>query len=625
MLNTAVDLESNRLIAHFEQSQAADGSWRYCLENGPLTDAYMIILLRTLAIQDEQTIARLAARIASAQYADGCWRLYPDETEGNLSVTVEACYALLYAGYYQKSAPAMQAAFQYIRRNGGIAKTSMLTKVMLALTGQYPWPAAAPPIELLLLPRFSPVSFYDFVGYARVYLTPILVVANRKASFPTAQTPSMKELLTENGSLTDSLLGFFDTIKQGVLQLPFLPAQLHALALRRAERFMLARIEPDGTLYSYFGATFLMIFALLSLGYRKDHPVITRAVDGLYQLFCQTDGQLMMQNSTSTVWDTALASHALLNAGVPATAPLLRKSASYLLARQQQTGSDWIWNNPGIAPGGWGFSDINTLNPDVDDTTASLRVMRQAMRVDASYRTAWDRGLAWVLSMQNDDGGWPAFEKNTDKAIMRSLPIEGAAAAATDPSTADLTGRTLEFLGNDASLTLASPAIGRAVQWLIRHQEQDGSWYGRWGITYLYGTWAAITGLCAVGLTSTHPALQKSVAWLTRIQNADGGWGESCTSDVLKKYVPLGMSTLSQTAWATDALIAASPEPTPAIERGVRFLAKSGTKRDWAAAYPTGAGLPGGFYFHYHSYQTIWPLLALGNYNKKYVQKARIT
>ncbi|RNB87755.1 squalene--hopene cyclase [Brevibacillus fluminis] len=617
-MNNNVEPEISRLIAYFQQNQATDGSWRFCLENSPLTDAYMIILLRTLDVPDEQSIARLAARIASMQQPDGCWRLFPDETAGNLSITVESYYALLYAGYYQKTDPAMRAAFQYIRQNGGLSKTSMLTKVMLALTGQYPWPAASPPIELLLLPRFSPISFYDFVGYARVYLTPILIAADRKASFPTAHTPSMVDLYVDNGTDTDSLLGFFDTIRQGVKQLPFLPAQLHALALRKAERFMLARIEPDGTLYSYFGATFLMIFALMALGYRRDHPVITRAVTGLYGLFCQANGQLMMQNNTSTVWDTALASHALLNAGLPANDPMMRKSADYLLARQQQKASDWSWNNPGVAPGGWGFSDINTLNPDVDDTTTSLRAMRRMMQVDRRYRSAWDRGLTWILSMQNDDGGWPAFEKNTDKAIMRSLPIEGAAAAATDPSTADLTGRTLEFLGNDTGFTLASPAIGRPVSWLLRQQEKDGSWYGRWGITYLYGTWAALTGMCAVGLPADHPAVQKAVAWLTRVQNADGGWGESCKSDVLKTYVPLGISTLSQTAWATDALIAASPKSTPAIERGIRFLIQSGTKSDWTTNYPTGAGLPGGFYFQYDSYQKIWPLLALGNYRNKY-------
>lgn len=617
-MNPHVDREINRLIADFEKKQSADGSWRYCLENGPQTDAYMIILLRTLAIQDEQTIKRLADRIASSQQPDGCWRLYPDETAGNLSATVEAYFALLYSGYHQKSEPAMQLANTYIRANGGTSKSSMMTKVVLALTGQYPWPQDVPPVELILLPRVSPISFYDFVGYARVYLTPILVAANRKVSFSNPQTPDLSDLRVEGASLQDSLVSLFDLIKQGVQRLPFLPQQLHTIALRQAKRFMLERIEPDGTLYSYFGSTFLMIFALMSIGYRTDHPVITHAVQGLYRLFCQANGQLMMQNSTSTVWDTALASHALLGAGVPASAPVLRRSSRYLLSRQQHKLGDWALTNPGVAPGGWGFSDINTINPDVDDTTAALRVIRQAMKTDSAYKLAWERGLQWVVSMQNDDGGWPAFEKNTDNPLMRSLPIEGAASAATDPSTADLTGRTLEFLGNDAGFTVANPAIARSAQWLLAHQENDGSWYGRWGIAYLYGTWAAITGLIAVGVSPTHPAIQKSLAWLTHIQNQDGGWGESCNSDVLKKYVPLTISTLSQTAWAVDSLIAASANPTPAIEKGIQFLVDSGTKRGWTANYPTGAGLPGGFYFHYHSYQSIWPLLALGNYKKKY-------
>jgi len=220
--------------------------------------------------------------------------------------------------------------------------------------------------------------------------------------------------------------------------------------------------------------------------------------------------------------------------------------------------------------------------------------------------------------MQNDDGGWPAFEKNTNKQILSWLPIEGADAVSTDPSTTDLTGRTLEFLGNHAEMNVRDPNIQKAVSWLLRNQEENGSWYGRWGICYIYGTWSAVTGLIAVGVPAEHPAIQKAVQWLLRIQNQDGGWGESCNSDIVKSYVPLGASTPSQTAWAVDTLIAASPTPTLPMIRGIQFLLGKEGNQDWTLSYPTGAALPGGFYFHYNSYRYIWPLIALGHFQKKY-------
>lgn len=222
--------------------------------------------------------------------------------------------------------------------------------------------------------------------------------------------------------------------------------------------------------------------------------------------------------------------------------------------------------------------------------------------------------------MQNQDGGWSAFEKNTNKNFSW-IPIESSAAVSTDPSTADLTGRTLEFLGNNVGLSIQHPEIERGVHWLLKKQERDGSWYGRWGISYIYGTWAAMTGMTAVGIPADHPAILKATQWLLGIQNEDGSWGESCRSDVEKKYIPLGAGTPSQTAWAVDALLSFSPAPTTAIERGIHFLIDSGTIQDWRVNYPTGAGLPGGFYFNFHSYRYIWPLIALGHYLQKFNSK----
>lgn len=611
-----------RMTQRLLRLQHEDGTWRLCFENGVSLDAYMIVLLRSLQVADEPLIRRLHDPILTTQRADGAWELYADEREGNLSSTVEAYFALLYSGYSRNTDERMRKARQYIRSRGGMRHMKgLLTKVMLAIAGQYPWPTRMTiPLEFLLLPTSSPIGFFDFSGYARVHFAPVLVLADRRYAATNADTPDISGLLGEAGPVrpdwgADKLL---QAVQSGLGQLAGIPKQVHELAARRAERFMLERIEPDGTLYSYASSTILMIFALLALGYGKRHPVIVRAVQGLYGMFYQHEGKLLLQNSPSTVWDTALISQSLIKAGIGPDSPALRKSAAYLLARQQHKPGDWSLGAHHPVPGGWGFSDSNTLNPDVDDTTAALRVIRVMAADRLRYLEAADKGLNWTLAMQNDDGGWPAFERNKNNELLAWLPIDGARTAALDPSSADLTGRTLEYLGGTEKFTLRHAFIRRAANWLIDHQEEDGSWYGRWGICYLYGTWAALTGLMAVGAAADHPSVRRAAEWLLHMQNRDGGWGESCRSDQLMKYVPLGASTPSQTAWALDALIAVHPQPIPAIDRGISRLIGLLHTDDWTTSYPMGSGLPGTYYTHYHSYRYIWPLLALSHYREKY-------
>ncbi|GGF90186.1 squalene--hopene cyclase [Paenibacillus abyssi] len=622
-----VNREIHRLTEQLLNRQSKDGAWRFCFENTLSTDAYMIIILRTLQFNDEALIRQLHDRILAKQHSNGAWKLYDDD-EGNLSVTVEAYYALLFSGYSEVTESPMRKAKHFIRSKGGLQNIQgVLTKVILAATGQYRWPASLMiPLEFLLLPSSSAINFFDFSGFARVHFAPVLLLADQRFSITTDVTPDLSDLMVNRANADPdfsirayrgfgALLG---EIKTGIQHLVGLPRQLHELAVKKAEQYMLNRIESDGTLYSYATCTFLMIFALLALGYDKRHPIITRAVRGLSSMLCSGNGHLFLQNSPSTIWDTALLSHALQEAGVNPEYPAIQKSTAFLLANQQLKLGDWCVHNPNPVPGGWGFSQSNTMNPDVDDTTAALRAIKRRIALEPAYRNAWNRGLNWILSMQNNDGGWPAFERNTDKELLTWLPIDGAKAAATDPSTADLTGRTLEYLGNEAGLGIKHTFIRRGVDWLTRYQEEDGSWYGRWGICYIYGTWAALTGLQAVGVDGQHTAIQKGAHWLLSIQNPDGGWGESCRSDQLMRYVPLGASTPSQTAWALDALIAVHHKPTPELDKGVQRLITQLYEDDWTTIYPTGAGLPGHFYSHYHSYRYIWPLLTLSHYNKKY-------
>jgi len=256
----------------------------------------------------------------------------------------------------------------------------------------------------------------------------------------------------------------------------------------------------------------------------------------------------------------------------------------------------------------------------VDDTTAALRSIS---RIAPTNFQPWERAVTWLLSMQNDDGGWAAFEKNINSKLLQFLPIEKGEFLLADSSSADLTGRTLEFFGHYTNLSKDHTTIKRGIRWILKNQEKDGSWYGRWGICYLYGTWAAITGLKSVGVPSDHSSIQKAVNWLRGIQNNDGGWGESCHSDSKKTYVPLRASTLTHTAWALDALISTSEKPTPEIQKGITYLLASLKKADWTTDYPKGQGMAGAFYVHYHSYRYIFPLLALSHYQKKFESNKR--
>lgn len=620
-LNTAIRQLTDFLI----HQQQADGTWRFCFENGTIIDAYTIILLRTLAYQDEELIQQLHYRIIKEQHPDGYWTLYKDEEYGNLAATIDNVLALLFSGYSRLDDQHIVKAQHYILAQGGLKSTKgLLSKTILAITGQLPWPdsISSIPLEIVLLPTISPVNLFSFSGYSRIHLIPMLIMAR------------LDYRVQSNVDLTGFILNGTDRIEHEELPIEFFQMQdsvytgcsrligsaLNEIAKEKAEAFMLDRIEEDGTLYSYASSTILMVFALLALGYDPQHTRIRKAVEGLLQMRdISASNTVTMQNSPSTIWDTALISYALQQANVPHHHPAIDQANAYLLRMQQHKKGDWSVHNPKADPGGWGFSESNTINPDIDDTTAALRAIYKASQHDERCSKASALGLDWLLSMQNNDGGWPAFEKNVDNKMLTWLALDGAKAAAIDPSTADLTGRTLEYLGSYTALDQDHRSIKRGVNWIENNQETDGSWYGKWGICYIYGTWAALTGLMAAGVSARRKTVLRAVDWLLSIQNPDGGWGESCESDRHMRYIPLHESTPSQTAWALDALISVHEQPTPEIIKGIKRLMTLINENDWQTIYPTGAGLPGNFYVHYHSYRYIYPLLALSHYKKKYM------
>ncbi|MEC1633897.1 prenyltransferase/squalene oxidase repeat-containing protein [Bacillus mojavensis] len=607
-------------ISELKDRQNGNGSWTFCFEGPIMTNSFFILLLTSLdeGENEKELISALAAGIRENQQPDGTFNNFPDETGGNITAAVQGYVGMLASGCYHRTDPHMKKAEQFITSHGGLRNIHFMTKWMLAANSLYPWPALYVPLSLLAIPPTFPVHFYQFSTYARIHFAPMAVTLNQRFTLKNRNIQSLRHLdphMTKNPLTWLRSDAFEERDLSSVLthwkRLFRTPFALQELGLHTAKTYMLDRIEEDGTLYSYASATIFMVYSLLSLGVSRHSPVIRRAINGIKALVTECGGIPYLENSTSTVWDTALITYALQQNGVAETDGTITKAVSFLQKRQHTKIADWSVNNPNVSPGGWGFSNINTNNPDCDDTAAVLKAIPRSFSP-----FSWERGVAWLLSMQNNDGGFSAFEKNVNHPLIRHLPLESAEDAAVDPSTADLTGRVLHFLGEKAGFSVKHHHIQRAVNWLYENQEHNGSWYGRWGVCYIYGTWAALTGMHACGAVRTHPSIQKAIRWLKTIQNDDGSWGESCKSAEVKTYVPLKEGTIIQTAWALDALLLYEKPSHPAIVKGMNYLMDSSSHDSRSLTYPVGIGLPKQFYIRYHSYPYVFPLLAVGKYLK---------
>lgn len=611
---TRVNEYIDELHMQVERRQREDGAFIFCFEGPMMTNAFFIMLLKAVGDPDQQLIHQLAEAIHAKQNEDGSFSLYHDQS-GHLTATVQGYCGMLASGRFQKDEPHMEKAAQYIRSKGGLKSVHFMTKWMLAVNGMHPWPYFYAPLSLLLIPTSFPLHFYHLSAYARIHFVPMMIALNKRytshGAFPSlahldenmSKNPFDWFMAREERS-TDHFLMYMRSYTA-------LDSRLDFFGYEAAKRYMFDRLEKDGTLYSYLSATIFMVYALMSLGYSPGHHLIQKAVRGMKNLVTSCQGKIYAENSTSTVWDTALVSYASQRAGRKREDPMIMNSFTYLLDRQQMKKADWAVHNRHAAPGGFGFSHINTNNPDCDDTQIVLKA------IPKEYAPLqWKRGYDWLLSMQNRDGGFSAFEKNQDHFLLRHLPLESAEDAAIDPSTPDITGRVLHLIGLEEKDT-ASPSIlrkkDRCVKWLIDHQEKNGSWFGRWGVCYIYGTWAALTGLKAAGIPSSHPAVQKACRFLKQIQLEDGSFGESCKSAELKTYVPLPFGTVVQTAWATEALLQYEKANNAGILKAVSFLVNHHHTEE-AMYYPVGIGLPKQFYITYHSYPFVFPMMACSTF-----------
>ena len=588
--------------------QEAAGYWKGELETNVTMDAEDLLLRQFLGIRTDEQTAAAAKWIRSNQREDGTWaNFYGGPPE--LSTTVEAYLALRLAGDLPE-APHMRRAADYVLASGGVEATRVFTRIWLALFGLWPWEELpVMPPELVFLPKWFPLNIYDFACWARQTVVALTVVSHYRPIRPIDM--GIDELRTGRRPVPDpspSTWGRRFTLLDRLLHryerrpLRF----LRRAALSRAERWIVAHQEDDG---SWGGIQPPWVYSMMALdlsGYALGHPVMRGALAGLDAFTIEDESGRRLEACQSPVWDTVLAMIALADAGVKPDDRALGTAARWMVAEEVTKRGDWSVRRPQLAPGGWAFEFENDWYPDIDDTA---EVVLALLRTELARDPSVERAVAWLLGMQCKDGGWGAFDVDNTQTLCRELPFCDFGEL-IDPPSADVTAHVVEML---AALGHRSGALERGVRWLLGAQEDDGSWFGRWGANHVYGTGAAIVALLAAGIAPSDPVIGRAVAWLVEHQNEDGGWGEDLRSYDDPAWRGRGNSTASQTGWALQGLVAAGERDS--AERGVRFLVD--TQRDdgtWDEPWFTGTGFPGAFYINYHLYRMVFPISALGRY-----------
>ncbi|HEY2316159.1 MAG TPA: squalene--hopene cyclase [Streptosporangiaceae bacterium] len=631
----------DRAVTHLTALQQPGGWWQGELETNVTMDAEDLLLREFLGIRTAEETEAAARWIRSVQREDGTWANFCGG-DGDLSTTVEAYVALRLAGD-QPDASHMARAAGWIRDRGGIAATRVFTRIWLALFGEWPWDKLpVMPPELIYLPRWFPLNVYDWACWARQTIVPLTVVCSLR---PVRSLPfSLDELDTSAGERAprrparrdsadaarrapDPWGAVFRGLDRALHRYErhaghLRPATaVRTAAYRRSAEWIIARQERDGCWGGIQPPWVYSLMALHLLGYGLDHPVIQNGLDGLDRFTIWEDGpdgkMRRLEACQSPVWDTVLAMIALADAGLPAGHPALQSAARWVLAEEIRGPGDWQVQRPGLASSGWAFEFDNDGYPDIDDTAEVVLALGRVEQPDddtaGQAGAAVARALTWLTGMQSRDGGWGAFDADNTSRLVTKLPFCDFGEV-VDPPSADVTAHTVEALA--AAGLGASRAARRGVAWLLRAQEPDGSWFGRWGANYVYGTGAVVPALIAAGVLPGKPCIRRAVSWLIEHQNPDGGWGEDLRSYTDPAWAGRGDSTASQTAWALLALLAVGGEDAmTSAERGVAWLAA--TQRPdgtWDEPQFTGTGFPGDFYINYHLYRLVFPVSALGRY-----------
>jgi len=638
VLETSIHAATQGLLG-FRQ---ADGHWVFELEADCTIPAEYVLLRHYLAEPVDTVLeAKIAKYLRRIQGAHGGWPLVHDG-DFDMSASVKAYFALKMIGD-PIDAPHMARAREAIHARGGASKSNVFTRFMFALFGVTTWRATPVlPVEITLLPMWSPFHLNKVSYWARTTLVPLLVLGALK---PRAKNPKgigIDELFLEDprsvGMVSRAphqsrgwflLFSWLDSVLR-VIE-PLFPKRLRARAIDAAVAFIEERLNGEDGVGAIFPPMANAVMMYEALGKDADYPPRAAQRRGLDLLLVIGEDEAYCQPCVSPVWDTALACHALLEAGSEEAVVPAQQGLDWLVPRQVlDVKGDWAVKAPNTRPGGWAFQYNNAHYPDLDDTAVVVMAMDRARRglPNPAYDAAIARGREWIEGMQSKDGGWAAFDVNNLEYYLNNIPFSDHGAL-LDPPTEDVTARCLSMLAQLGE-TAKNPAVAAAIDYLRRTQLAEGSWYGRWGLNYIYGTWSVLCALNASGIEHADPMVRKAADWLVSIQNADGGWGEDATSYRLdyKEFdsgFDGGPSTASQTAWALLGLMAAGEVENPAVARGVAYLMTTQTQKGlWDEQRYTATGFPRVFYLRYHGYSKFFPLWALARYRNLRKTNSRV-
>jgi squalene-hopene/tetraprenyl-beta-curcumene cyclase len=586
--------------------QKPGGWWVGELESNVTMTAQHLFLHEFLRIRTEEITHRCANELLARRDGDGLWPIYWGG-EPDLAATLESYAALRLAGLSADD-PRLAPARRFCEERGGIGAARVFTRIWLALFGLWPWQEiqAIPP-ELVLLRPELPFSVYDFGCWARQTIVALSIVMHYRPVRRLPEERLCRELDLGPVARERTLWNAIDAAMRRYNGMSLQPGRERSL--RYAERWLIDRQELDG---SWGGIQPPWVWALIALacrGHGPESPYLRRGLKGWARFMVEEGDRMRPEACQSPVWDTGLAVLALRNAGVPAEEPGLQKAADWLLREEVRARGDWAVRLPGAEPGGWAFEYDNDLYPDIDDAA----VIAIALNEMGAGRPAVERSCRWLAAMQSRNGGWGAFDRDNNAYWLYDIPFLDFGAV-IDPPSVDVSGHAVELLAREPGY---EEAVRCGVDYLLREQEPDGSWFGRWGVNYVYGTGAALPALEAAGLPHRHPAVRRAVAWLESVQNEDGGFGEDCRSydegDEGSSWRGRGESTASQTAWALLGLVAAGEAGSENAARAAAWLGETQREDgDWDEPYFTGTGFPRDFLINYHLYRTYWPVMALG-------------
>jgi squalene-hopene/tetraprenyl-beta-curcumene cyclase len=609
LLNSAI----HRAQAHLLNLQRPEGFWLGELEANSTLYADYIAFMHWSGEIDSDLHNKCVRHLLATQLPDGGWSIYRGGP-AELDPSVKAYFALKLAGMKKDDSPMARAAI-LIRKFGGIEKARYYTRFYLALFGQIPWKdIPAVPVELVLAPRWSPINLYSVSAWTRAMLVPLAIVHHFQPTQNISFERGVAELFTTPDrravSPKDKWFSWCLTLLKWLQRCAIVPSREAALVA--AEQWIVARTnEGSSGLGAIFPSILQMLIALRCLGYDTRRQIYRKAKEALRNLFLDGPDGFRIQPCLSPIWDTALSMLSLTESGLESSDLRVQKAAKWLAARRVTVKGDWAVRLPNVEPSGWSFEFENPFYPDVDDTAMVMLALSAA---NFHEKRVMRTSLGWLMALQCGDGGWAAFDRNVQNPWLRFLPFADHKAI-LDPSCPDITGRVLEVLGK-LQIGKNHPSVRRALRFLRTKQEKDGSWYGRWGVNYIYGTSQVLRGLRAIGIDTSADWIQRGRQWLETHQNDDGGWGESCASYLDPDQKGKGKSTASQTAWALMGLCAFPELDRASIRRGVAYLVgRQKSDGSWNENLETGTGFPGVIYLRYDYYRRYWPLRALAIYS----------